>query len=217
MQKIKRKKYNWKTKAYIGLGIILFLILSVFLYFNYIVGPLVVEVSRAQVDSVATTAISDAIYDVIQEKGYAYDDFIDVTYSSENKVSSITADSIILNNFARELSTEAQILLDKVSEHGISVPLGTFSGLNALSGIGPKINIKILPIGSVITSFSSDFISAGINQTKHSLYINANVTISVILPLTTKKVDFITQILVCENIIVGEVPQFYFTSGDSVF
>ena len=48
-------------------------------------------------------------------------------------------------------------------------------------------------------------------------YINANVTISVILPLTTKKVDFITQILVCENIIVGEVPQFYFTSGDSVF
>ena len=217
MKKVKNKRLSLKVKAYICLGCVLFFLLTVFLYFNFIVGPLVVEVSRAQVDSVATTAVSDAIYDVIQEEGYTYQDFIEVQYTTENTVSSITANAIELNNFARELSTLIQIYLDNVGEHDISVPLGTFTGITALSGVGPKISINIVPIGSVITSFSSSFESAGINQTKHSLYIDANISISVILPLTTKRVDFVTQVLICENIIVGKVPEFYFSSGNSVF
>lgn len=217
MKKVKNKRLSLKVKAYICLGCVLFFLLTVFLYFNFIVGPLVVEVSRAQVDSVATTAVSDAIYDVIQEEGYTYQDFINVKYATDNTVSSITANAIELNNFARELSTLIQIYLDDVGEHDISVPLGTFTGITALSGVGPKISINIVPIGSVITSFSSSFESAGINQTKHALYIDANISISVVLPLTTKRVDFVTQVLICENIIVGKVPEFYFSSGNSVF
>lgn len=217
MKKVKNKRLSLKVKAYICLGCVLFFLLTVFLYFNFIVGPLVVEVSRAQVDSVATTAVSDAIYDVIQEEGYTYQDFINVEYATDNTVSSITANAIELNNFARELSTLIQIYLDDVGEHDISVPLGTFTGITALSGVGPKISINIVPIGSVITSFSSSFESAGINQTKHALYIDANISISVVLPLTTKRVDFVTQVLICENIIVGKVPEFYFSSGNSVF
>ena len=217
MKKVKNKRLSLKVKAYICLGCVLFFLLTVFLYFNFIVGPLVVEVSRAQVDSVATTAVSDAIYDVIQEEGYTYQDFINVEYATDNTFSSITANAIELNNFARELSTLIQIYLDDVGEHDISVPLGTFTGITALSGVGPKISINIVPIGSVITSFSSSFESAGINQTKHALYIDANISISVVLPLTTKRVDFVTQVLICENIIVGKVPEFYFSSGNSVF
>lgn len=217
MKKISSKGRRLKNKALIVLGCVLFLMLVIFLYFHFIVGPLVVAVSKAQVDSVATTAISDAIYKVTKEKEYDYEDFIKVSYSSENKISSISTNSINLNNFARELSTESQILLDKVGEGGIDVPLGTFSGINALSAFGPKVNLKLMPIGSVITSFESSFTSSGINQTKHSLYIVANITISVIMPLVTEKIDFITQVLICENIIVGDVPEFYFSSGNSIF
>ena len=217
MKKVKRKRLSLKAKACICLGCVLSLMLAAFLHFNFIVGPLVVEVSRAQVDSIATTAVSDAIYDVVKQEGYTYDDFIDVTYADDKTVSSISADAIELNNFARELSTLIQIYLDTVVEHSVQIPLGSFTGITALSAVGPKVTVNIMPIGSVITSFTSSFESAGINQTKHSLYIDANITISVILPLTTKHVDFITQVLICENIIVGKVPQFYFNAGNSVF
>ncbi len=217
MKKAKNKRWCLKTKAIVCLGAFLFILLTVFLFFNFIVGPLVVEVSRAQVDSVATTAISDAIYKVIKDNGYEYEDFVDVKYNASNEVTSIAAKPIVLNNFARELSTEAQIELDGITELGISVPLGTFSGINALSGIGPKVKVRIMPIGSVITSFSSDFTSAGINQTRHSLYIDVNITISVILPLVTKNVDFVTQVLICENIIVGKVPEVFLNSNGSLF
>lgn len=216
MRKVKNKRLSLKTKAYICLGCVLFFVLIVFLYFQYIVSPLVVEVSRAQVDSIATTAVSDAIYDVIQEENYEYDDFMKISYAQDGVVSTITADPIKLNNFARELSTKAQIYLDEVGQHSIDVPLGSFTGINALSGIGPTVKINIVPIGSVITSFTSSFKEAGINQTLHSVYIDVNVTISVILPLTTKHVDFVTQVLICENLINGKVPEVYLNFGNAV-
>lgn len=205
----KKKRLAFKVKAAICFGVVFSLILAAFLYFYFIVGPKVVEVSRAQVDSVATTVVSDAIYNVMLDKNYSYDDFVDIKCSSNNEISSILANSINLNKFARELSTEAQILLDGLVDSSIKVPLGSFTGINALSALGPKISVHIMPIGSVITSFSSQFESVGINQVRHSIFIDVNIAISVILPFGSKNVDFVTQVLICENIIVGKVPDVY--------
>lgn len=205
----KKKRLAFKVKAVICLGVVFSLILAAFLHFYFIVGPKVVEISRSQVDSVATTMISDAIYNVMLDKNYNYDDFVDIKYSSNNEITSISANSIKLNKFARELSTEAQILLDSISDNSIKIPLGTFTGINALSALGPKVKVYIMPIGSVITSFSSQFESVGINQVRHSIFIDVNIAISVVLPLGSKNVDFVTQVLICENIIVGKVPDVY--------
>ena len=217
MKKVKNKRLSLKARAYICLGCVLFVVLCAFLYFHFVVSPLVVEVSRAQVDSIATTMVSDAIYDVIQDEGYKYDDFMQVSYMQDGSVASVTADSIKLNNFARELSTLVQIYLDTVGEHDIGIPLGSFTGINALSGVGPNVTVNIVPIGSVITSFESSFTNAGINNVLHSLYINVNVTISVILPLTTTHVDFVNQVLICENLLTGKAPEVYLNFGNSVF
>lgn len=205
----KKKRLAFKVKAAVCFGVVFLLFLAAFLHFYFIVGPKVVEISRSQVDSVATTMISDAIYNVMLDKNYNYDDFVDIKYSSNNEITSISANSINLNKFARELSTEAQILLDSISDSSIKIPLGTFTGINALSALGPKVKVYIMPIGSVITSFSSQFESVGINQVHHSIFIDVNIAINVVLPLGSKNVDFVTQVLICENIIVGKVPDVY--------
>ncbi len=217
MKCAKNKRLSRKTKAYVCLGCVLFVLLSCFLYFQYVVAPLVADVSYAQVDSVATTMISDAIYDVIQEEKYEYTDFMEVSKLSDDTIGFISANTITLNNFAREISTKAQIYLDTVGSYSIPIPLGTFTGVYALSGVGPKINVHVVPIGSVITSFRSSFLEAGINQTIHSLYIDVNVTLSVILPLNTQNMSFVTQVLICEHYINGKVPEVYLNFGNSVF
>lgn len=209
MRCAKRKKSSGKIRVAICLGVIFSLLITAFLYFHFVVGPKVVEVSRAQVDSIATTVVSDGIYNVMLDKNYQYDDFVDIKYSQAGEIVSISANSVTLNKFARELSTETQIQLDTIIDHSIAIPLGSFTGINALSAIGPKINVQIMPIGSVLTSFSSQFESVGINQVRHSLFIDVNITISVVLPLGSQNIDFVTQVLVCENIIVGKVPDVY--------
>lgn len=209
MQNKNRKKSSGKIKVAIWLCSIFFMFVLFFLYFHLVVGPKVVEVSRSQVDSIATTVVSDGIYNVMLDKNYQYDDFVDIKYSQTGEIVSISANSIALNKFARELSTETQIQLDTIIDHSIAIPLGSFTGINALSALGPKVNVQIMPIGSVLTSFSSQFESVGINQVRHSLFIDVNVTIAVILPLGSQNIDFVTQVLICENIIVGKVPEVY--------
>lgn len=209
MQRAKKKKNSGKIKVAICFGVVFFVVFAIILFFQFIVGPKVAEVSRAQVDSIATTMVSDGIYNVMVDKGYEYGDFVDTKYSQANEIVSISANSIALNKFARELSTEVQIQLDTTINHSIAIPLGTFTGINALSAVGPKINVQIMPIGSVITSFSSKFDGVGINQVRHSIYIDVNITIAVLLPVGSQNIDFITQVLICENIIVGKVPDVY--------
>lgn len=210
MKCAKRKKSSGKIRVAICLGTLFSIVFAAFLYFHFIVGPKVAEVSRVQVDSIATTVVSDGIYNVMLEKNYKYDDFVSLKYSQAGEIVSISANSVCLNKFARELSTETQIQLDTIINHSIAIPLGTFTGINALSALGPKVNVQIMPIGSVLTSFASQFESVGINQVKHSIYIDVNITISVILPLGSQNIDFVTQVLICENIIVGKVPEVYF-------
>lgn len=177
-----------------------------FIYIEVVVNPIILNIAEAQIDSFGTTAVSDAIFEVINNENVNYNDLITITYDHDNSVSSIVANMEKLNYLAREVSTKAQILLDEIADKSVKINLGAFTGLEAFAQYGPKINLSLMPIGSVITTFDSIFETAGINQTKHSIYVDVNTIISVVLPTSTKKITFVTSALVCECVIVGKVP-----------
>ena len=170
---------------------------------------MVLRIAEAEIDSVATTRISDAIFDVVNQNGVDYSDLVKISYDSDGNVSSIISNMEKMNFLSRELSTKSQILLDQMGELGVKISLGAFTGFASPSYFGPKINIIMTPIGSVVSKFNSSFLSAGINQTRHSIYVDVDTVISVILPTSSKKIKFVTSALVCENIIVGKVPSVY--------
>lgn len=182
---------------------------SVFAFFNFVVNPIIVKTTYAQVDSLATTEISDAIYDTIKQSGFSYEDLVSINCNSDGNISSIVSNTVNLNILARDVSTLSQIYLDTLIDKGVDIPLGSLTGVTFLAGRGSKINFKLVPIGSIITSFKSSFVSAGINQTMHNVSIVVNVDISIILPFKSEHISFTTDVVVCENVIVGEVPSFY--------
>ena len=49
----------------------------------------------------------------------------------------------------------------------------------------------------------------GINQTKHSIYLNVIADISIVMPSRTENFAVATEILVGEFVIVGNVPDTY--------
>ena len=57
--------------------------------------------------------------------------------------------------------------------------------------------------------FSSTFESVGINQTKHSIYLNVIADISIVMPSKTENFAVKTDVLVGEWVIVGTVPDTY--------
>ena len=99
---------------------------------------------------------------------------------------------------------------------------GSFTGFKLLAGRGPNVKIKIIPIGNVETNLQSEFVSQGINQTLHRIYLKINCKLEILTPFEdiTKNVE--NQVLLMENVIIGHIPETYYnlegmeSSGDTL-
>ncbi len=205
-----------KRRAIIALSLTIFLIVSFLLYVFCVVNPVVTEATRATILSLSTSAVSDAVYDVLQEENITYEDLVNITYDANENIDLISINTVVVNKLARKTYQVAQLYLDNMGKNGIDIALGTFTGLPFLVGLGPKVNIKLVSVGAMSASFSSNFLSAGINQTNHSLYINLEASVSLILPTYTSTIDSVTEVLVAESVIVGDVPDVYFGSNNTI-
>ena len=99
---------------------------------------------------------------------------------------------------------------------GVDVSVGTFTGIPILNGVGPKVNLKLVSIGAMTSEFKSNFDSAGINQTHHSIFVRLFASVSVILPAFSKTIDSVTEVLIAESVIVGKIPQVFMGENASL-
>lgn len=205
-----------KRKRIVALFLFLTFFLSLILYVFCVVNPVVTEATRASIYSLSTSAVSDAVYDVINEQNLTYDDLVEIEKDGNGKINLISVDTVVVNSLARRFYQVAQVYLDRMGDNGIDIALGTFTGLPFLVGVGPTINIKLVQIGAMTSTFTSSFESSAINRTKHSLYINLYASVSLILPAYSSTVDSVTEFLVAESIIEGEVPDVYLGSNNTI-
>ncbi len=208
----KKRHMPIRFKIGICLCVLFIIILCIFLYLNYVVNPVIIELSTAQTRSLSQKAVEEAVYQTINT-GFIYDDLITITHDENGDVMYISTNSLQINLLARELVKNAQIELESMGNNGIDIPVGTFTGMPIFVGRGPEINIKLLPIGSIHCKFSSEFIEAGINQTNHKIYLTVTTNVSVILPTANQTVQTTTQIMIAESIIVGKIPDTYLNSS----
>ncbi len=166
------------------------------------------SISEASMRSITTVAVNDAVYYTLSDQ-IRYEDLVTVDRGEDGNIQAISANSFQINRIARDTAYMSQQNLKKMSEDGIEIPLGAFSGIEAWAGFGPRINIKIIPISNVECRFVSEFESAGINQTKHSIYLEIVADISIIMPSGTSNFASLTPVLVCESVLVGKVPDTY--------
>lgn len=199
----------------IAVALTIFLAAFIFctVYFRNNIVPTVMGSAVAEVRAICTNSVNLAVTTVVGG-GLKYDDLFTVVKDSNGDVSMVQANSPEINLISREIANLAQANLDALGSQEISVPAGTFTGLALLMGMGPEVTISVIPIGSALCDFVSYFTSAGINQTLHKIYINVYAVISIVTPIDEPTITVTAEVLVAENLIVGDVPQFYF--GNSV-
>ncbi len=203
------EKKNRKFKRFkIIFVLICFLIIATLIYFQRNVTRVLISISEATIRSITTVAVNDAIYYTLND-AMRYDDLITIERDEAGNVTSITTDSLKINRIARDTAYLSQENLTKMSDEGIMVPLGALTGIEALAGFGQKINIKIIPISNVACRFVSKFKQAGINQTLHSLYLEIVSDISIILPSKSTNLASTIEVLICESVITGKIPDTY--------
>ena len=210
---VKKKRY-FLLKFFIVIVIIVLLFVGLLAYVRGNIMPAILTMSEASVKVMAVNAINNAAHMVVDSE-LSYDDFVIIQKDSNEKIQFVQANTIKINRLTRDLANLCQSNIEKIGHQSVQIPLGAFTGSVVLSDLGPPVNIALLPIGSVQCDFTSFFVFVGINQTRHSIYVNIKTTISLVLPISSVPVNISTAILVCENVIVGEVPQFYFNGNGS--
>ena len=73
--------------------------------------------------------------------------------------------------------------------------------------MGPKITVRMEPIEYISTSYDSVFESAGINQTRHRIFLNMIVNMKLIMPFKNSEVKYSYEIPVTDTIIIGKIPR----------
>ncbi|MCI7769314.1 MAG: sporulation protein YunB [Eubacteriales bacterium] len=212
-----RQVPDGKKKKIVKTVAILIVLATVFgLLFSYFRGkmvPVFVTTCSAEVDALSINAINAATKKVLFDKNISYDELFDIEKNNSGDITLIQARSVKINKIARELALETQKNIENNGRREIGVPIGTLTGITMFIGTGPDVNIKITPIGVANCDFVSEFVSAGINQTVHKIYVKVFVNATVALPVADLSVDTESEILICENLIIGKVPDTYLSLG----
>jgi len=205
---------NKRRKRKIIAYLILFALFAIatFFYFQRNVTKVLISVSEATMRASTTVAVNDAVYYTLSD-GLRYEDLVTIERDMYGDITAVSADALKINKIARDTASISQSNLKNLSLNGIPIPLGALTGIEALAGVGPRIHFRIIPVSSVSCTFSSGFESVGINQTKHSIYLNVVADISIVMPSRTENFAVMTQVLVGECVLVGKIPETFF-QGD---
>jgi sporulation protein YunB len=122
----------------------------------------------------------------------------------------ISANVLKINQITSDIALEIQNSLRSSGNNKINIALGSITGINILAGIGPKIPVRISTAGNVETNLKSEFISKGINQTLHRVYLEVDSNVSILTPTSSIEESISNQVLILENVIVGEIPNNYY-------
>ncbi len=205
-RKKKRRKISRKKKFFLILLIVVIVAIAIFIYFQRNVTRVLISISEATMRACTTIAVNDAVYYTLSDE-MRYEDLVSVERDEQGNITAVSANVLKINKIARDTASISQSNLKNLSLNGIPVPLGALTGIEAFAGLGPRIHFRIIPVSSVSCDFSSAFESVGINQTKHTIYLNVIADISIVMPSRTERFSVLTEIMVGEFVIVGDIPE----------
>lgn len=165
----------------------------------------------AQASNYSNTAFTDlvnkCIIDIAAKDDYK--SFFAISKNSDSKITAIESDTAKINLMKAELLINIQNALNSDYPAKVNIPLGSLSNYYVLSSLGPSIPIKIIPISIVNGEFDEEFISTGINQVKHKIYLEITVDMlySGYLLHETERIS--TTVPIAEAVIVGDTPEYY--------
>ena len=174
--------------------------------------PVLAAAARYQVRSQVTAAVEQWAARDLQERGVDYSDFVAITRNEAGEITALSADMARLNLLRAELSAH---LLERLedSQLELTVPVGSLLPLEPTWARGPELHLRALALGTASAEFESEFTSAGINQTRHRLWLRLSVPVTVLLPGGGEEVAVDSRLCVAETVIVGQVPQTWFQTG----
>ena len=182
---------------------------TVFLLIDARLRPFVRNTAVVQAQNYAATVAGASVPSVLAKEMTDYSSLVEITRDSSGNILSVQTDAMRINRIKSGINSAVASSLTGLDGKQLGIPLGSLTGLALLNGRGPRLNVIISLTGSAQTHFVNEFSAAGINQTRHQIFLKTTVTLLIVFPTTTVTTAYTMNMLVAETIIVGKVPLAY--------
>ena len=172
------------------------------------INPIYEQVSIFEAKKLATLIANAQTTKVMQN--YNYNSMFTVEKDTDGNVSMIQMNMYKVNIIISDIAYYIQEQMKNPENSSASIPIGNLLGIDLFSGYGPNVKMRVVLLGSVETDLRSEFISKGINQTLHRVYLQIDCPVQILSSYKTIEEKVSNQFLLAENVIVGRIPDTYY-------
>ncbi len=171
--------------------------------------PILLRLAHDEAKYNVTNIMNKAFSQTLENNRINYSDIVKVSRNQSGGITSVEADSETVNRIITYTinSIYEQIAAEDTIRCYISA--GSLTGLALLQGRGFDIPVMSKLSRYVEYKIVSSFTDAGINQTKHSIYLLVKSTLYTYVPGEKTNQQISAEYLLAETVIVGEVPEAY--------
>ena len=204
-----------KFKRFLAISLILVFISGVVLLFSFTkyLKPRIISISQSFAENAVSTIIDEEVKKLMLEEFLSYDKITIITRDASGRVTSVSANSVLINNFANDLDIKIGNRIDRKNLIENKVYLSSLIGSELFSGMGPKVPVRFQPVSVTHADITHSFEAAGINQTIHTITLLISVDIEILLPFAHSFLSVVSETPIAQTLIVGTVPQAYFNKN----
>jgi sporulation protein YunB len=171
------------------------------------------ELAEIQVKNTTSDLTNDAIARQIAAGNIAYDRIVFFEKDLQGRITALKTNMSEVNRLKTDILNIINDEILALDSSDIGIPLGSLFLPELLSGRGPAIPVQILSIRNSDANFVSHFSQAGINQTLHRLNMEVSIDVAVLVLGRTASFTMVSEVVVAETVIVGDVPQTFLQTG----
>ncbi len=172
--------------------------------------PSLLRLGSAHATRLAQEVIHSAVASVMEREEWKEVSLVSLEMSPDGQIAAVLPDSVLINQLKSSLALEITSRLEERNAVTVSLPLGSLTGVEVFSGMGPRLEIEMMPYGRAVVDIESHFCDAGINQTRHQMIAKVEAEVSLLLPdYRSCSAGVEAAVPLCETVVVGAVPNSY--------
>ncbi|WP_053983378.1 sporulation protein YunB [Niameybacter massiliensis] len=204
-----KSNQSHNIKGAFALLLIIAIFAVIYIQLDREVMPTVIAMAEKEATTISTKAINEAVNLSLESSQVTEEDLISYDYNDAGELVSWNVNSILINTLCADIVDKVAEKLATIGTISFKVPLGNLTGSRIFANLGPELSIQVLPIGTVKVDYDNQIRSTGINQVNHTVWLDVDTTVQVVVPLFSDQVHISRRIVLIDKMVSGKVPPSY--------
>ena len=209
MERLRYLRLTGRQRVGIWLTLLVLALLAAAVSLLWHLKPVMTSMATARVSNLVNRIVSAAVNEAVENGNIDYQNFVIFEKDETGHITALRSNVAEVNRMQGQITDEILHRLSEVATSELEIPLGTLTGSALLAGRGPSLSVRMQAVGSASAAFRNQFTAAGINQTRHQIFLDVDVYMSILLPGMKTSTKVSNEIAVAETVIVGGVPDTY--------